>query len=402
MTAPATDLRAQFPLLAAGEMHYLDSAAMAQIPQAVLDAMQAHETMHRANVHRGVHRLAEAATAAYEQARTELAAYLGVADPGEIIFTPGCTAAINLVAASWGGLLAAGDEIIITELDHHANIVPWQMLAQRRGVVLRVLPVTDEGRLDLARLPALLGPRTRLIAAPHVSNVTGAISDVVNLAAAARSCGAKLLLDGAQAAPHGPLDLPGLGCDFYALSGHKLFGPTGIGVLWARAEILSDMPPWLGGGGMIRRVSFAETLYAPPPQRFEAGTPPITQAVGLAAACRWAAALDWPTLAARERDLTQRMITGLEAAGATLLGPRGTEGRHGVVSFTLPGIHPHDIAQILDRHRVAVRGGHHCCQPLLARFDLAAVTRASLAPYCDAADITAFLIGINDSIAIFS
>jgi cysteine desulfurase/selenocysteine lyase len=401
MSLDVAALRAHFPILSrqvrGHALRYLDSAATAQVPAAVLDAVRAHDAMHRANVHRGVHKLAEEATQAYEASRAALAGWLGVPSD-EIVFTSGATAALNLVAQSWTRRLVPGDEILLTELEHHSNIVPWQLAAERQGLVIRAIPATDEGRLDLDALPRLTGPRTRLIAATHVSNVTGAVSDVAALVAAARACGAKLLLDGSQRAPHGPLDLPALGADFYVLTGHKLYGPSGIGALWARREILADMPPFLGGGEMIRRVTLQASTYADPPRRFEAGTPPIAQAVGLGAALGFLAALDWTEIAAHEAALTQRLLDGLAAdRRIRVLGPLGLQGRLGVVSFDMDGAHPHDICQILDARGVACRGGHHCAQPLMDRFDLPGTTRASIGIYNDAADIDALLEGLGEA-----
>jgi cysteine desulfurase/selenocysteine lyase len=401
MSLDVAALRAHFPILSrqvrGHALRYLDNAATAQVPAAVLDAVRAHDAMHRANVHRGVHKLAEEATQAYEASRAALAGWLGVGSD-EIVFTSGATAALNLVAQSWTRRLVPGDEILLTELEHHSNIVPWQFAAERQGLVIRAIPVTDEGRLDLDALPRLTGPRTRLIAATHVSNVTGAVSDVAALGAAARACGAKLLLDGSQRAPHGPLDLPALGADFYVLTGHKLYGPSGIGALWARREILADMPPFLGGGEMIRRVTLQGSTYADPPRRFEAGTPPIAQAVGLGAALGFLAALDWSDIAAHEAALTQRLLDGLAAdRRIRVLGPPGLQGRLSVVSFDMDGAHPHDICQILDARGVACRGGHHCAQPLMDRFDLPGTTRASIGIYNDAADIDALLDGLGEA-----
>ncbi|HJN04862.1 MAG TPA: aminotransferase class V-fold PLP-dependent enzyme, partial [Alphaproteobacteria bacterium] len=283
-------VRAQFPVLARtvrdAPLHYLDNAATSQMPHAVLDAVAHHETHSRANVLRGVHTLAEEATDAYESARADVARYLN-AEPDEVVFTSGATGAINLAAHSFGGGLREGDEIVLSDLEHHSNIVPWQMLRQRTGVTLKFLPVTDEGRIDLARLDSMLGPRTRLVSLVHVSNVTGAELNAREAAAAVHAAGAKLLLDGAQRMAHGPLDMAALGADFYAFSGHKMFAPNGIGALWTRTDILDAMPPFLGGGEMILGVTREHTEYAPPPRRFEAGTPPIAQAVGLGAAIRW-------------------------------------------------------------------------------------------------------------------
>jgi cysteine desulfurase/selenocysteine lyase len=391
-------LRDQFPILASDPgLHYLDSGASSQSPAAVIDAVRRFETGQRANVHRGVHRLAEAATEAYEGARREVAQFFGAA-ADEIVFTSGTTAAINLVAHSFGDGLAPGDEILISEIEHHSNIVPWQMLRDRRDLVLKALPVTAEGRVDLAALDQLATRRTRLIALSHSSNVTGATLDVARVVAAARAVGAAVLLDGAQRVPHGPLDIAALGVDFYAFSGHKMYAPHGVGVLWGRRERLAALPPFLGGGSMIRSVSIARTEYAPPPARFEAGTPPISGAIGMGAACRWMAGLDWPSIVQEEMRLTGRLLDGLaQVPGVRVLGPLGLQQRIAVVSFALGEAHPHDVCQILDRHGVACRGGHHCAQPLMECFDLAGTTRASLAPYTEDADIDALLTGLEDA-----
>ncbi|SJZ49305.1 cysteine desulfurase / selenocysteine lyase [Enhydrobacter aerosaccus] len=392
-------LRAQFPILAQAvnghPLHYLDNGASAQTPLTVLDAVRHYETTSRANVVRGVHVLAERATEAYENARAEVATFLGV-EPNEIVFTGGCTAAINLVAYSYGSLLAPGDRILLSELEHHSNIVPWQLLRSRSGIELDVLPVTEEGRIDLSALPRKLTPRTKLISLAHVSNVTGAALDVKQVVEAAHSIGAKVMLDGAQRAPHGPLDLESLGVDFYVFAGHKVYGPNGVGILWAKRDLLEAMPPFHGGGSMIGRVTFAETTWAPPPRRFEAGTPPIGPAIGLGAACKWMRGLDWTAVHAHEMALTQRAMDGLQKiSGTRLLGPQSLQDRYPVVSFSLDGVHTHDVAQVLDSFGVAVRAGHHCAQPLMDHFDLAGTTRVSIAPYNDSGDIDAMLTGVE-------
>lgn len=394
----AAATRGQFPILADPTLHYLDNGATTQVPRAVLDAVAEHETTRRANVLRGVHRLAEAATAAYEAARAAMARFLGAADPYEIVFTSGTTGAINLVAHGFGNTLAPGDEIVVSVLEHHSNLVPWQMLRDRRGIVLKALPVTGDGRLDLDALDRTLTARTRLVAVTHVSNVTGAVTDVARVVAAARAVGAAVLLDGAQAAAHGPWDIPALGVDFYALSGHKMFAPNGVGVLWGRADRLAAMTPFMGGGQMIRKVTLERTTYADPPHRFEAGTPPIAQAVGLAAAARWIEALPREAAHAHLARLTGRLLDGLATRPRVrVLGPTGLQARMPVVSFDVAGIHPHDVCQVLDGHGVALRGGHHCAQPLMDHFDLAGTTRASLAVYNDDTDIDAFLTGLDDA-----
>lgn len=403
MTFDPASVRAQFPIFAVQPhgrpLRYLDNGATAQMPRSVLDAILRHETTARANVKRSVHYLAEAATEAYEAARAVLAGYLN-ASPDEIVFTSGCTGAINLVANSFGALLEPGDEVLISVLEHHSNIVPWQMLRERRGIVLKAIPVTPEGRLDLDRLPEFMGKQTRLLALTHVSNVTGAETDVPRVVAAARTVGARVLLDGAQRAPHGPLDVQALGVDFYACAGHKMFGPNGIGLLWGRRDLLERMPPFLGGGEMIERVSIEKTSYAEAPRRFEAGTPPIAQAVGLAAAANWIGTLDQEAVHAHLARLTGRLLAGLGGfRKLRVIGPQGLQARYPVISFAIDGAHPHDICQILDRHGVALRGGHHCAQPLMDAFGVTGTTRASLACYNDDDDIDALLAGLDDATA---
>jgi len=392
-------VRAQFPILADPKLHYLDNGATGQMPRAVLDAVAAHETTSRANVLRGVHRLAEAATEAYAQARRAVADYLNVADADEVVFTSGTTGAINVVAHSFGDSLGPGDEVVISVLEHHSNIVPWQQLRARRGIVLRALPATAEGRIDLAALERVVTPRTRLIAVTHVSNVTGAVTDVPAVVGAARAVGARVLLDGAQRVPHGPVDLGALGVDFYAFSGHKMFAPNGIGGLWGRMALLDAMPPFLGGGEMIRTVRLEETTYADVPHRFEAGTPPIAQAVGLGAAARWLGRQDWSEIAAHELRLAGKLLDGLAILPKVrVFGPSGLQARAPVISFDIPGAHPHDVCQVLDDDGVALRGGHHCAQPLMEAFDLTGTTRASLALYNDDSDIDALLTGLDKAI----
>jgi len=389
------NLRRHFPLLnqPGPRLAYLDSGATAQTPELVLDAVRAFETTSRANVKRGVHRLAEAATEAYAKAREQVAAYLSV-PAEEIVFTSGCTGAINLVAHSFGALLKPGDEIAVSEIEHHSNIVPWHMLATRSGVKVNFLPVDDEGRVVVQTL----SPRTKLVSLAHVSNVTGAVLDVAAIVAEAKRVGARVLLDGAQRTPHGPVDIPALGVDFYAFSGHKTFAPHGVGVLWAKAELLDAMPPFLGGGEMIASVTTQGFTPAKAPAKFEAGTPPISGAIGLGAACEWLGMLDWAAIAAHELRLTGRLLDGLRVVdGVTVIGPQGLQARAPVVSFDLADAHPHDICQIMDRHGVALRGGHHCAQPLHAKFDLAGTTRASLALYCEDADIDLFFAGLAEA-----
>ncbi len=399
MSFDVAGTRRQFPILSeiidGRPIHYLDNGASAQTPLAVLDAVRKYETTGRANVLRGVHRLAERATEAYENARADVATFLGV-EPVEIVFTGGCTAAINLVAYSYGQLLKRGDRILLSELEHHSNIVPWQLLRQKSGIEIDMIPVTLDGRIDHAQLSTLVTPQTKLISLAHISNVTGALLDVKAVVTAARTVGAKVMLDGAQRAPHGPLDLPALGVDFYVFAGHKAYGPNGVGVLWARPELLDAMPPFMGGGSMIGRVSFAETTWASAPRRFEAGTPPIGPAIGLGAACNWMRGLDWTAAHDHEMGLVQRLMDGLQKIdGTQILGPASLQNRYPVVSFMLDGVHPHDVAQTLNSFGVAVRAGHHCAQPLMDRFDLDGTTRVSIAPYNDNTDIDALLTGVR-------
>ncbi|HMM54682.1 MAG TPA: cysteine desulfurase [Candidatus Desulfobacillus sp.] len=398
MSFDALSWRRQFPLLASHpQLHYLDSAATSQICRAAFDAAGLHELGRRANVLRGTYRLAEMADAAYEGARRQVAAYLNAGSADEVVFTSGATASINLVAHAFGEGLQPGDEVALSLAEHHSNFVPWQMLRARRGITLRFLPLDADGRIDLSRLEQAVTPRCRLVAVTQASNVTGAVTDLAPLVAAARAVGARVLVDGAQAAQHGPVDVAALGCDFYAFSGHKTFAPNGVGVLWGRAAELERLPPFLGGGGMIGRVTAADTTWAPPPRRFEAGTPPIAQAVGLGAALDWLRQQPWPEMRSHGEGLLARLLDGLEALpGLTLLGPRQPGHRLPLVSFSFAGIHPHDACQVLDQHGVAVRGGHHCAQPLMDHFGVTAAVRASLAPYNTEEDVAALLAGLED------
>lgn len=389
-------LKHQFPGLADRRLHYLDNAATAQMPTAVLEAMRRFEIDARANVYEGAHRRARAATALLIQARRRAAKFLNAASPDEVVFTYGATSAINLFARSFGESLKPGDEILLSVLEHHSNLVPWQMLAARRGLVLRFIPMTPEGRLDLDRLESVLGDRCRLVALTHCSNVTGAVTDVARVAAAARAAGAKIMLDGAQRAPHGPLDLRKLDIDFYALSGHKTYGPTGIGVLWGRRELLEAMPPVYAGGQMIEEVTLEGASFRPPPRRFEAGTPPIAAAIGLGVALDWMRALDWRAIGRHERRLTARILEGMAAIpGVRVLGPADTRDRRGVVSFTVEGWSAAEVCRRMDRRGVALRGGHHCAQPLVRAFGVEGAARASLAPYSLDRDVDTLLEGVE-------
>jgi cysteine desulfurase / selenocysteine lyase len=390
-----------------GRFHYLDNAATAQIPDCVISAMTTHDTRTRANVKRGIHRLAQEATDAFENARDRVAKYLGIENSDEVIFTGGATAGINMIAQGFGLNLKPGDEIVLSQAEHHSNLVPWQMLKQRKGVRLRFLPVDENGVIDLSGVEEIITPATKLVAVTHASNVTGGVTDVAAISKIAHERGAKLMLDGAQMAPHGPLDLPGLGADFYVFSGHKTYGPSGVGVLWGRMESLERMPPAFGGGEMVAHVAFEETRYAAPPRKFEAGTPPITQAVGLGAALVWLGSQDLPGIHHHLNGLTDRIMAGMAQLNNAydnrirILGPPRGAQRLPLISFAVKDAHPHDICQIMnDRHGVALRGGHHCAEPLHEIFDLDGTTRASLGMFNDQEDVDALLNGLEDCLKI--
>jgi cysteine desulfurase/selenocysteine lyase len=376
--------RAQFPILQR-QVHgkplvYLDSGASAQKPRAVIAAMT--EAMQRsyANVHRGLHTLANETTDAYERARRSVAGFINAPSVDEVVFTKGATDAINLVAASFGLTLKAGDEIILSQMEHHANIIPWHFLRERQGIVLRFIPVTDDGRLDMDAFRAMLGSKTKMVAVAHMSNVLGTINPVDEIIADAHAVGAPVLLDGAQAIVHGPVDVQALDVDFYVFSGHKLYGPTGIGVLYGKAERLAAMAPYQGGGEMIGSVSMDTITYADPPHRFEAGTPAIVEAIGLGAAIEWLETLDREAVAAHEHAVYERMKAGLNGANwLTEIGQ--APGKGAIFAFNVAGAHAHDVAQILDRYGVAVRAGTHCAEPLMRRFGVTSSVRASLALY---------------------
>jgi cysteine desulfurase / selenocysteine lyase len=381
-------LRQEFPIFASNpDLVFLDSAASAQKPASVIDRIADYYRTDYANVHRGVYRLSARSTELYEEARETVRRFLNAADAREIVFVRNTTEAINLVAQSWGAaFLEAGDEVVISELEHHSNIVPWQLLRDRLGIRLIVAPIDATGGLDLAAFAASLTPRTRLVAITQLANASGALVPVETVVELAHRHGARVLIDGSQAAPRLKVDVQALGCDFYAMTGHKLYGPTGIGVLWARHELLSAMPPWQGGGEMILSVTFDKTVYQDPPHRFEAGTPDISGAIGLGTALSFIERLGRDSILEHEEALTgygvDRLsrIPGLQLVGA---GQR----RLGILSFDLEGVHPHDLATVLDRHHVAVRAGHHCAQPLLEKLGYPATTRASLGVYNDESDI---------------
>ncbi len=392
-------VRDQFPGLA-NNWHYLDTAATAQKPQVVLDAMMRAGGKDYATVHRGVYARSANMTVAFEAARERVAHFIGAASPNEIVFVRGATEGINLVAQSWGPAnLKAGDRIMLSQLEHHSNIVPWQMLAEKVGAHIDVCPLTEDGLIDLDWLEANLTEQHRLVALAHVSNVLGSILGAKRAAKAAHKVGAKLLLDGCQSAPRMRLSMAELGCDFYVLSGHKLYGPTGVGVLWAKAETLDAMPPWQGGGAMIDRVSFEKTTYAPAPGRFEAGTPMIIEVIGLHAAIDYVESIGLELIHAHETELVRQAREALRSINSiTLYGP---EKSAGIVSFTMQGVHPHDIGTILDEERVAIRAGHHCCQPLMDYLGVPATARASFGIYNDESDVAALVRGLDRVQRIF-
>jgi cysteine desulfurase/selenocysteine lyase len=396
--------RAEFPILQR-QVHgkplvYLDSAASAQKPRAVIEAMTHAMEYSYANVHRGLHTLANETTDAYEAARRKVAAFIGAAET-EIVFTKGGTEAINLVAAGVGATLQAGDEIIISEMEHHANIVPWHFLRERKGVVLKWVRVTDRGELDLEHFQSLLGPKTKVVALSHMSNVLGTINPAQDLARMAHAAGALVLFDGCQSIVHKPIDVRAIDADFYVFSGHKLYGPTGIGILYGKPERLAALPPYQGGGEMIGMVSQDQITYADPPHRFEAGTPPILEAIGLGAAIDWLSGLDRFAVAAHEKRLYDRVRDGL--AGANWLKVLGdTSDKGAILSFTVDGAHAHDVAQILDRYGVAVRAGTHCAEPLMRRFGVTSSARASFALYNTEDEADAFVQALTKAQAFFA
>ena len=380
---------------------FLDSAASAQKPRAVIDAIEALYRTSYANIHRGVYELSARATEIYENARARAAAFLGAASEREIVFTRNATEGINLVAQTYGRAnLAEGDEIVITAMEHHANIVPWQMLCQQTGAVLRVVPFDDRGVLDLEAYEKLLSPRTKIVAVVQVSNALGTVNPVAEIARLAHEQGAVVLIDGAQAVPHTHVNVRELGADFYVITAHKLFGPTGLGVLYGRLDLLDAMPPYQGGGDMIERVSFEETTYAPVPTKFEAGTPHIAGAAGLTAAIDYVEALGFDAIAAHEHALLERATQELQAIpGMRIVGT--APGKAAVLSFVMDGAHPHDIATIFDAKGVAIRAGHHCAQPVMDRFGLPATARASFSIYNTQDDVTALVEAVREVKEIF-
>ena len=389
------EIRRDFPILdrriEAKRLVYLDNAATSQKPQQVIQALTGYYEHHNANIHRGVHRLAEEATAAYEEARQKLAPFLGAPDARGLIFTRGTTESINLVAHAWGRkFLREGDEVVLTEAEHHSNLVPWQLAAQATGAKLRFIPIREDGTLNMEEAERLIGPRTRLVGCIHASNVLATIYPVEKLAALAHEAGAPMLVDGAQSAPHLPVDVEALGCDFFACSGHKMLGPTGVGVLWGKPEILDEMDPFLGGGEMIREVHLDHSTWNDLPYKFEAGTMNIAQAVGLGAAVDYLDELGMQNIREHERRLGEYSYRWLsEVEGLTLYGPK--KDRTGLVSFSLPDIHPHDLSQLLDEEGIAIRSGHHCAQPLMRRLGVAATARASFYLYSTQEEVDALV-----------
>jgi cysteine desulfurase/selenocysteine lyase len=405
MTYDVSVIRKDFPILQREvrpgvPLVYLDSAATSQKPLAVLDAMRDYNEHHNANVHRGIHTLAEEATALYEEARAKVATFIGALDPREVVFGKNSTEALNLMAHVLP--VGAGDDVVITEMEHHSNIVPWQLACQRTGATLRWIGLTDDGRLDLDDVDRLITERTKVVSVVHQSNLLGTVNSVTEIAAKAHAVGAYVVVDASQSIPHLPVDVQSLGADAIAFTGHKMCGPTGIGVLWARIDLLEQLPPFLGGGEMIDEVTMAGSTFAPPPHKFEAGTPPIAQAVGLGAAVDYLSALGMEAVNAHEQSLTSYLLDGLSSVpGLRVIGPPTMDHRGGAVSFAFDGIHPHDVGQLLDESGVAVRVGHHCARPACLRYGVPATTRASLHLYSDTSDVDALIGGLSRVRAFF-
>lgn len=399
-------IRKDFPILDrvlhdGKKLVYLDNAASSQKPRQVLDAMNTYYERHHANVHRGVHVLAEEATELYEGARDKVAAFINAPSRDEVIFTKNASESLNLVANMLGWAdepyrVDSGTEIVITEMEHHSNIVPWQLLAQRTGARLKWFGLTDEGRLDLSTIDGIITERTKIVSFTLVSNILGTLNPVREIVRRAHEVGALVLIDASQAAPHAVLDVQDLGADFVAFTGHKMCGPTGIGVLWGRHELLEDLPPFLGGGEMIETVSMNSSTYAPAPHKFEAGTPPIAQAVGLGAAVDYLGGIGMDRIAAHEHALTEYALARLaEVPELRIIGPATAEDRGAAISFTLGDIHPHDVGQVLDEQGIAVRVGHHCARPVCLRYGIPATTRASFYLYTSPAEVDALVDGLE-------
>ena len=405
-------IRADFPILGRrldGDrpLVYLDSANTSQKPRQVIDAMTAHYEQINSNVGRAVHQLGDASTQAYEVARVKIAAFINAPDASEVIFTKNSSEALNLVAntLSWAHgdhAVGAGDEIVITEMEHHSNIVPWQLLAERKDATLRWFGITDEGRLDLSQIDSVINDRTKVVSVVWVSNMLGTVTPLETIIRRAREVGALVVVDASQAVPQMPVDVAALGADLVAFTGHKMVGPTGIGVLWGRTEVLDALPPFLGGGSMIETVTMGGSTWAPLPAKFEAGTPPIVEAIGLAAAVDYLSAIGMDRIASHEHVLTAYALERMrELPGLTILGPTEAVDRGGAVSFELDGIHPHDVSQVLDSLGIAVRAGHHCAKPAHARFGVQSSTRASFYLYTTPAEIDAFIDGIHQTRRFF-
>jgi cysteine desulfurase/selenocysteine lyase len=407
-------IRKDFPILDrqinGHPLVYLDSGNTSQKPRQVIDAVREHYEQHNANVARSVHTLGTESTEAFEGAREKVAGFVGAATAAEIVFTKNSTEAINLVAHAFSAgaddprlRLGPGDEIVVTEMEHHSNIVPWQLLARRTGATLRWFGMTDEGRLDLSDIDELITPRTKLVSVVHYSNILGTINPVELLVAKAHQVGALVLLDGSQSVPHLPVDVAALGADFVAFTGHKMLGPTGIGALWGRFELLDAMPPFLGGGSMIETVSMTGTTFMPPPARFEAGTPPIAQAIGLGAAVDYLRAVGMDNVVAHEKAITAHALDALASVpDVRIIGPASTVDRGATISFTVDGVHPHDVGQILDDEGVQVRVGHHCARPTCVRFGVPATTRASFYLYTTTDEIDALIRGVERARKVFA
>ena len=407
---PGSDTRPDFPVLDqqvnGRPLVYLDSAATSQKPRQVIDAVSAYYLRDNANVHRGLHALSMRATEAYERARARVARFIGATDPAEIVFTRGTTESINLVASSWcSAHLRPGDVVLLTEMEHHSNLVPWQLAAARAGATVRFLPVAGadaEHGLDLARLDEFLTPQVKLFAFTHLSNTLGILNPAAELCARARAVGAVTVIDAAQSIGHEPIDVRALGCDFLAFSAHKMCGPTGIGVLYGRRQLLDTMPPYQGGGGMIENVEYAGSTWKPAPERFEAGTPHIAGAVGLAAACDYLDALGRPAIGAHDHHLAALAREALaEFSGLRVLGPRIGEPRAGMVSFAFDDIHAHDVITVADQQGVALRGGHHCNMPMMKKLGLPSTARASFYLYNTEDDVVAFAAALRKVVKFF-
>jgi len=410
-------IRKDFPILAR-EVHgvplvYLDSANTSQKPQLVLDALTEFYARHNANVARAVHTLGSEATTAYEAARDKVAAFVNAVSRDEVVFTKNSSEALNLVAYAISNAttfpgadrfrIGAGDEVVVTEMEHHSNIVPWQLLCQRTGATFRWLPIDDDGRLVDAAIEEIINERTKIVSFVHQSNALGTINPVARLVARAHQVGALTVVDASQSAPHLPLDVQALGADFVAFTGHKLYGPTGIGVLWGRYDLLAELPPFLGGGEMIETVDMTGTTYAAPPHRFEAGTPMIAEAVGLGAAIDYICAIGMENIAAHEQQLVQYALPRLAAIdGLRIIGPRDAVDRGATIAFTLAGVHPHDVAQVLDEQGIAVRAGHHCARPVCVRYGIPATTRASFGIYTTIEEIDALVRGVERVTEMFA